>query len=62
MSDDFNESVANLHRALGLPPPAAPESPKVVDLRTRGPYYPPGSLGAALKNISDAFKPGPKDG
>jgi hypothetical protein len=63
MSDDHHdEHTANLHRVLGVPLPAAPEIPKVVDIRTRQVFHPPGSLGAVVKNITDAFKPRPKDG
>jgi hypothetical protein len=63
MSDDQNEHVANLHRALGVPQSSPPEAPKVVDIKTRGPHQPKGSLGADLNIINEAFKkPEPEDG
>ncbi|KJC35649.1 hypothetical protein UP09_30975 [Bradyrhizobium sp. LTSP885] len=36
---------------------SAPSETKVVDIRTRAPFYPPGSLGATLKAIAEAFPP-----
>ena len=39
-----------------------PAGSKVVDIRTRGPFYPPASLGAALKSIDDAFRSAVADG
>jgi hypothetical protein len=40
----------------------AAQKPNVIDIRTRGPFYAPGSLGATLKAIDDAFQPMPSNG
>jgi|GEM_PF-3997750 len=60
--DDLADHIATLHRALGFPPLAPPDEPKIIELLTRKQFYPPGSLGAAMNTITAAFNPRPNDG